>query len=84
MEPKLSVVGLSWATFQVLRRTNANLAPVDPKVGADQRGHGLGVAMGVYTTSGRDQKKEAVRLIASAVARGQEVKLSPEVAGPRG
>jgi hypothetical protein len=48
MKPALDKVGLAWATFQVLRRTNASLshkAGVDPKVSADQRGHGLGVSM---------------------------------------
>jgi integrase len=47
LKPKLEKVGLEWATFQVLRRTNANLsrkAKVDDKVAADQRGHGLGGA----------------------------------------
>ena len=45
-------VGLEWATFQVLRRTNASLsrkAKIDDKVSADQRGHGLGVSMEVYS-----------------------------------
>ena len=40
MWPKLDDVGLGWATFQVLRKTNASLskkAGVDPKVAADQR-----------------------------------------------
>ncbi|SRR5258708_34978589 len=43
MQPKLEKVGLEWATFQVLRKTNASLskkAGVDPKVASDQRGHG--------------------------------------------
>lgn len=40
--PRLEKVGLRWATFQVLRRTNAtvsHMAGVDAKVSADQRGH---------------------------------------------
>ncbi|HXK07812.1 MAG TPA: hypothetical protein VMS37_35790 [Verrucomicrobiae bacterium] len=48
MYPKLANAGLAWATFQVLRKTNASLskkAGVDPKVASDQRGHGLGVSM---------------------------------------
>ena len=52
MLPKLEKVGLGWATFQVLRKTNASLskkAGVDPKVASDQRGHGLGVSMEHYT-----------------------------------
>jgi hypothetical protein len=41
MQPKLEKIGLDWATFQVLRKTNASLSKkygVDPKVAADQRG----------------------------------------------
>ena len=49
MFPKLDKIGLGWATFQLLRKTNASLskkAGVDPKVASDQRGHGLGVSLG--------------------------------------
>jgi len=52
MKPLLDPIGLSWATFQVLRQTHASLghdAGIDPKVSADQRGHGIGVAIDVYT-----------------------------------
>ena len=45
MQPKLMKVGLEWANFQVMRRTHASLghdAGIDPKVAADQRGHGIG------------------------------------------
>jgi len=48
MRSNLKTVGLDWATFQVLRKTNASLSKkygVDPKVGSDQRGHGIGVSM---------------------------------------
>jgi integrase len=61
--PALKKIGLEWATFQVLRSTNATLShkyKVDAKVSADQRGHGLGVSMDVYTKSTRQQKREAV------------------------
>jgi hypothetical protein len=54
MKPALETVGLGWAGFQVLRRTNASLrrkAKVDDKVAADQRGHGLGVSLEVYPHS---------------------------------
>ncbi|MBZ5673936.1 MAG: tyrosine-type recombinase/integrase [Acidobacteriia bacterium] len=70
MKPALDKVGLGWATFQVLRRTNASLshkAGVDPKVSADQRGHGLGVSMEHYTQSDSKQKREAVRKLESAL-----------------
>jgi hypothetical protein len=36
---------------------------VDPKVAADQRGHGLGVSMDVYTQSDLDQKLRAVQAL---------------------
>jgi integrase len=67
---QLEAVGLGWATFQVLRKTNASLsrkANVDAKVSADQRGHGLGVSMDVYTMSDRQQKREAVNKLESMV-----------------
>jgi len=70
MQPKLAAVRLNWATFQVLRKTNASLskkAGVDPKVAADQRGHGLGVSMEVYTISDRQQKSRAVKKLERAV-----------------
>ena len=70
LKPKLETVGLEWATFQVLRRTNASLgrkAKVDDKVSADQRGHGLGVSMEVYSHSDLEQKREAVNRLQSEV-----------------
>lgn len=72
MQPKLESVGLDWATFQVLRKTNASLsqkAGVDPKVASDQRGHGLGVSMEVYTSSDLKQKRAAVKKLEAAVLR---------------
>jgi len=72
MLPKLEKIGLEWATFQVLRKTNASLskkAGVDPKVSSDQRGHGLGVSLEVYTTSDLEQKRAAVRKLEAAVLR---------------
>jgi integrase len=72
MQPKLKEVGLEWAAFQVLRKTNASLsqkAGVDPKVSSDQRGHGLGVSMEVYTSSDIEQKRAAVRKLEAAVLR---------------
>ena len=77
--PRLEKLGLEWATFQVLRRTNASLskkAGVDVKVSADQRGHGLGVSMEVYTISDHEQKVEAVKRLESLVAQKRQQKLS--------
>ena len=42
--PRLETVGLDWANFQAMRRTHSSLSSdlgVDPKVGADQMGHGV-------------------------------------------
>ena len=72
MLPRLQKVGLGWATFQVLRKTNASLsqkAGVDPKVASDQRGHGIGVSLEVYTSSDLEQKREAVKKLEAAVLR---------------
>lgn len=71
-KPRLEKIGLEWATFQVLRKTNATLSEkygVDAKVSADQRGHGLGVSMEVYTMSDRQQKIKAVNRLDSALRR---------------
>jgi hypothetical protein len=65
MLPKLEQVGLGWA-----RKTNASLsqkAGIDPKVSSDQRGHGLGVSMEVYTTSDIEQRRVAVNKLEAAV-----------------
>ena len=80
MHPKLKAVKLEWATFQVLRRTNASLsrkAKVDDKVAADQRGHGLGVSLEVYAVSDLEQKIEAVTKLESVVIP------KPQPDGPR-
>ena len=68
MLPRLREAGLEWATFQVMRRTNASLgrkAGVDDKVAADQRGHGIGVSLDVYASSDLAQKIAAVRKLES-------------------
>ncbi len=70
LKPKLKTVGLEWATFQVLRRTNASLsrkAKIDDKVSADQRGHGLGISLEVYSLSDLEQKIDAVKRLESEV-----------------
>jgi len=66
IKAKLGPIGLGWVNFQVMRRTHASLgheAKVDPKVAADQRGHGIGVALDVYTKSSiKDRATAAKRL----------------------
>ena len=70
MKPRLEPLGLAWANFQVLRRTHASLgheAGIAPKVSADQRGHGIGVAIDVYTKSALTKRADAAELLENAV-----------------
>jgi len=67
---KLEPIGLGWVNFQVLRRTHASLghhAKVDPKVSADQRGHGIGVALDVYTKSSMKDRATAAKQLEDSV-----------------
>jgi integrase len=62
-----------WATFQVMRRTHASLsrrAGIDPKLVADQLGHGLGVSLEVYTMATLEQRQEAVQTLEASLAGG--------------
>ncbi|HJT71328.1 MAG TPA: hypothetical protein VJ731_14105, partial [Terriglobales bacterium] len=70
IKAKLEPVGLGWVNFQVLRRTHASLghqAKVDPKVSADQRGHGIGVALDVYTKSSMKDRAWAAKQLEDSV-----------------
>jgi hypothetical protein len=70
IKAKLQPVGLGWVNFQVLRRTHASLGhdvKVDPKVSADQRGHGIGVAIDVYTKSTMKARASAAKRIENSV-----------------
>lgn len=68
MRPALAKIGLKWFNFQVARRTNGSLGhEVDPKVMADQRGHGIGVALDTYTKSSPEEKARAARKLAEKV-----------------
>ena len=40
---------------------------IDPKVSADQRGHGIGVAIDVYTKTGVKQRAEAAEKLENSV-----------------
>ena len=67
---KLEPIGLGWVNFQVMRRTHASLghhAKVDPKVSADQRGHGIGVALDVYTKSSMEDRATAAKQLEDSV-----------------
>jgi integrase len=68
--PRLKRIGLEWATFQILRRTHASLARqagIDPKLVADQLGHGLGVNLDVYTVAALDQRQHAVQTLEATI-----------------
>ncbi|HVO98153.1 MAG TPA: tyrosine-type recombinase/integrase [Bryobacteraceae bacterium] len=70
IKAKLEPVGLGWVNFQVMRRTHASLghhAKVDPKVSADQRGHGIGVALDVYTKSSMKDRATAAKKLEDSV-----------------
>jgi len=70
IQPMLAKIGLEWVTFQVMRRTNGSQAHkrgIDPKVAADQRGHGIGVAMAEYIQSDLEQKLQAMKTLDSEV-----------------
>lgn len=70
IKAKLEPIGLGWVNFQVMRRTHASLghkAKVDPKVAADQRGHGIGVALDVYTRSSIQERAAAAKRLENAV-----------------
>jgi integrase len=74
MKPRLEAVGLGWANFQVIRRTHASLgheAKVDPKIAADQRGHGIGVALDVYTHSSVEARRGAAEILERAILSGK-------------
>jgi integrase len=66
LQPRLAKIGLGWVTFQVMRRTNGSLAHklgIDPKAAADQRGHGVGVAMNEYIQSDLEQKLQVAKTL---------------------
>jgi integrase len=68
--PRLKTVGLEWATFQIMRRTHASLsrqAGIDPKLVADQLGHGLGVSLDVYTVAALDRRQDAVEVLEASL-----------------
>jgi integrase len=80
IRPPLEKVGLGWVDFKVMRRTNASLghkAKVDPKVSADQRGHGIGVSLDEYTKTDLKQKAAAAKKLEDSVL-GRKVVRMPK------
>ena len=63
IQPRLAPLGLDWINFAVLRRSHSTLHQergTDPKIIADQQGHGLGVHLSDYVDSSISRKREAV------------------------
>src|ERR1022692_1294362 len=62
IHPRLEPLGLDWINFAVLRRSHSTLHEergTDPKIIADQQGHGLGVHLAEYVDSSLARKREA-------------------------
>lgn len=71
IEPPLKAIKLDWATFQIMRRTHASLsrkAGIDPKLVADQLGHGIGVNLDTYTIADLEQRLAAVNTLEQSLA----------------
>jgi integrase len=70
IRPYLLPLQLEWATFQIMRRTHASLsrqAGIDPKLVADQLGHGLGVNLDVYTVAALEKRQQAVEVLEASL-----------------
>jgi hypothetical protein len=70
IRPKLRPHGLEWVDFQVMRATHASIGhrlKLDPKVTADQRGHGVGVAIEEYTKTPLTDRAVAAKKLEEAV-----------------
>lgn len=76
---KLEPHGLGWVDFQVMRRTHASIGHrlrLDPKVTADQRGHGVGVSIEEYTkTTVQDKAAAAKKLEQEVLGKGKLVRM---------
>src|SRR5215813_14390849 len=79
IRPKLKPHKLEWVDFQVMRATHASIGhrlKLDPKVTADQRGHGVGVAIEEYTkTSVKDRAAAAKKLEESVLGKKKVVRI---------
>jgi len=70
IRPRLKTIGLEWITFQILRRTHASLSRqvgIDPKLVADQLGHGLSVNLDVYTVAALEPRQHAVEALEASL-----------------
>ena len=68
--PNLEKVGLTWANFQVMRRTHSSLLKdldVDPHIRAEQMGHSVDVNENVYTMASMTRRRAAVNRLDEAL-----------------
>src|SRR5436309_2335410 len=64
--------------LRAMRRTHASLcrqAGIDPKLVADQLGHGLGVNLDFYTVAGLHQRQQAVQTLEATIVRPEQPRL---------
>jgi len=69
IHPRLKKAELGWVDYRVMRRTHSTLANatgIDPKLVADQQGHGVDVNLNVYTQTSLANRLEAVEAIEAA------------------
>jgi integrase len=69
IRPSLRKVGLGWVDYRVMRRTHssiANATGIDPKLVADQQGHGVDVNLNIYTQTSLANRLEAVETLEAA------------------
>jgi integrase len=70
MLPILVKAGLGWVNFLVMRRTHSTLMKelkVDPKLVADQLGHGVDVDLNTYTLTSVELRQTALNQLESAI-----------------
>jgi hypothetical protein len=68
IRPRLKEVGLDWVDYRVMRRTHSSLMNekgVNPKLIADQQGHGVDTNLNVYTQTSLASRLEAVETLES-------------------
>jgi integrase len=70
IRPKLRAVQLGWVDYRVMRRTHSSLMKeikIDPKLVADQQGHGVDVNQNEYTQTSLSSRLEAVETLSAFV-----------------
>jgi len=68
--PKLKLLGLAWANFQVMRRTHSSLLKeldLDPQVRAEQMRHTIDVNESVYAITSLSRRRDAVNTLEKAI-----------------